>query len=203
LQSALHFSEQELNAFERFKKRNNREKAMNLKRMLGTALATVLMSMAIGTNVRAADLKIGYIDLQKAIQETSAGKKAKKELEKEFNSKKEELSKREGNIKKMQEDFEKKKNVLTEEVKQQKAGELQQEMLKYRDLLGQSQVNIQKKEQELTKPILEKLQDIVDKIAKEGSYTLILEKSEQSVIWAKKDIDLTDELVKQYEKTVK
>ena len=172
---------------------------MNLKRIIGMAAIGLL----VGARAQAADVKIGYIDLQKAIQETSAGKKAKKELEKEFNAKKEELSKKEANIKKMQEDFEKKKSVLAEEAKQTKAGELQAEMMKYRDLLGQSQVNIQKKEQELTKPILDKLQDIIDKVAKDGSYTVILEKSEQSVIWAKKDIDLTDEVVKQFEKTVK
>lgn len=167
------------------------------------AAALTLGSMMGAAQARAAEVKIGYIDMQKAISETTAGQKAKKELEKEFNAKKEELSKREANIKKMQEDFEKKKNVLSDEAKQAKGAELQTEMMKYRDLLGQSQLNIQKKEQELTRPILEKLQDSIDKVAKEGGYTVILEKSEQSVIWAKKDIDLTDAVVKQFEKTQK
>jgi len=167
-------------------------------------LALVMTAViSLATSAQGQDIKIGYIDLQKAIQETSAGKKAKKELEKEFNSRKDELGKREGNIKKMQEDFEKKKGVLSDEARNQKAAEIQQEMLKFRDLLGQSQVNMQKKEQELTRPIVEKLQDVIDKIAKDGGYTVILEKSEQSVIWARKDIDLTDQVVKQFEKTVK
>lgn len=165
---------------------------------------TIALGLLLGAaSANAADVKIGYIDLQKAIQETSAGKKAKKELEKEFNAKKDELSKKEANIKKMQEDFEKKKAVLSDEAKQAKGAELQNEMMKYRDLLGQSQLNIQKKEQELTKPILDKLQDTIDKVAKDGGYTVILEKSEQSVIWAKKDIDLTDTVVKEFEKTQK
>ncbi len=169
-------------------------------------LTAVFVSALTSSGARAeaaSDLKFGYIDLQKAIQETSTGKKAKKELEKELTTKREELAKKEANVKKMQEDFEKKKNILTDEVKQAKAAELQQEVMKFRDLFGQSQLNMQKKEQELTRPILEKLQDIIEKVAKEGGYTMILEKSEQSVLWAKKEIDLTDEVVKQYEKTVK
>ena len=46
-----------------------------------------------------AEVKIGYVDMQKAIQETAAGKKAKKELEDEFNKKKKDLEKKEGDIK--------------------------------------------------------------------------------------------------------
>lgn len=154
----------------------------------------------VGTSALAAELKIGYVDLQKAIQETTAGKKAKKDLEKEFNTKKDELQKKEGDLKKMTEDFEKKKNVLSEDVRGKKQQELNQEMFKYRELVGQSQLNLQKREQELTRPILEKLQEVLDKVAKEGGYTLVLEKSEQSVLWAKKEIDLTDSVVKAFEK---
>jgi outer membrane protein len=148
-----------------------------------------------------AAMKIGYVDLQKAIQETSAGKKAKKELEKEFNSKKEELQKKEADLKKMNEDLEKKKAVHSEEAHNRKTAEFQQEMVKYRELVGQSQMNIQKKERELTQPILEKLQEQLDKLAKDRAYTMVLEKSEQSVLWARKDLDLTDDLVKAFEKS--
>lgn len=166
--------------------------------VFGFAAAALL---AAGS-ARAADAapKIGYVDLQKAIQETTSGKKAKKELEKEFNSKKEELQKKEADLKKMNEDLEKKKAVLSEEVRARKTGEFQQEMMKYRELVGQSQMNIQKKERELTQPILEKLQDQLDKLAKERGYTMIFEKAEQSVLWARKDLDLTDDLVKAFEK---
>ena len=157
--------------------------------------------MTAAAHAAPADVKIGYVDLQKAIQETNAGKKAKKDLEKEFNSKKDELQKKEADLKKMNEDFEKKKNVLSDDVRNKKQQELQQEMFKYRELVGQSQLNLQKREQELTKPILEKLQEVLDKVAKDAGYTMVLEKNEQSVLWAKKDVDLTDEVVKAFEKS--
>lgn len=147
----------------------------------------------------AADMKLAYVDMQKAIQSTSAGKKAKTQLEGEFNRKKKELSKLEEDIKKMQEDFKKKEMVLSDDIKAQKQQELQREMLKYRELVGQNQLALQKKERDLTLPILKKLRDIIADIGKKEGYTMVLEKSEQSVLWAQKDADITDKVVKAFE----
>jgi outer membrane protein len=181
-----------------------RQKMANflMKSLMGGA--SFLALAVIGGSVQAADtpvVKIGYVDLQKAIQQTSTGMKAKKELEKEFNSKKQDLQKREADLKKMGEDLEKKKLALSDEVRAKKSQDLQQEMMKFQREVGESQMTIQKKERDLTQPILEKLQGALEKIAKEGGYTMVLEKSEQSVLWARKDLDLTEAIVKEYEKT--
>lgn len=149
----------------------------------------------------AGSVKIGYIDMQKAIQETSIGKKAKKDLEKEFNAKKTEFQKKEADLKKMDEDLRKKAAALSDEAKGKKMQELQAEVMKFQREVGESQMAIQKKEREMTQPILEKLQAALEKIAKDGGYTVVLEKNEQAVLWAKKDLDLTDAVVKEFEKT--
>lgn len=168
--------------------------------VLGFAV-TSLVAVAGVSKAQAEDMKFGYVDLQKAIQETSTGKKAKSELEKEFNVKKGELQKRETDLKKMAEDLEKKKVALSDEMKAKKQQELQQDMMKFQREVGESQMNIQKKERELTEPILKKLQAGLDKLAKDKGLSMVLEKSEQSVLWAKKELDLTDDLVKEYERT--
>lgn len=166
-------------------------------------MKTALFILLVGFTVNsfaAEEMKMGFVDMQKAIQETAAGKKAKKDLEDEFNKKKKELEKKEADLKKMNDDLEKKSLVLTDEVKQKKAQELQQEMLKYREIVAKSQMEIQKKERDLTAPIVQKLRDIVDEIAKKEGFTMVLEKSEQSVLWAKKDLDLTDRVIKEADK---
>jgi outer membrane protein len=53
-------------------------------------------------------MKIGTVDMQRAIQTSETGKKAKGELEQAFNKKKKELQAEEANLKKLQEDFQKK-----------------------------------------------------------------------------------------------
>ncbi|HAG90393.1 MAG TPA: hypothetical protein DCL41_00890 [Bdellovibrionales bacterium] len=147
-----------------------------------------------------AETKIGFIDMQKAIQETKAGKAAKKQLEAEFNKKKAELQKKEADLKKKFEDFEKKAMALSNEVKAKKQQELQIEMQKHQQHVAKSQMEIQKKERDLTKPIIDKMQKIISDLAKKEGYTAILEKSEQLVLFAQPSIDLTDKVVKEYNK---
>lgn len=163
-------------------------------KILSIALVTALATPAF------AEFKAAYIDMQKAIQATSAGKKAKKELEGEFEKKKKDLKKKEDDLKKKAEEFEKKKMVLSDKVREEKQAELQDEMMKFRDELGKSQVMIQQKERDLTKPILEKLQKVIADLAKEKGYSMVFERAEQSVMWAQADLDITDEAVKKFEK---
>ncbi|QDK45097.1 OmpH family outer membrane protein [Bdellovibrio sp. ZAP7] len=159
--------------------------------------ATVFM-MTVAAQA-AENSKVGFVDMQKAIQATSAGKKAKAELETEFNKKKKDLEKKEADLKKMGEDLEKKKSVLSEDALGKKQAEFQEEMIKYRDIVGKSQMEIQKKERELTAPILTKMKTVIGKLAKDKGYTLVLENN-QGVLYSTPDSDLTDEVIKAYEK---
>jgi outer membrane protein len=168
-----------------------------MKRIFNVAIVSALVSFM---NFAQAETRVGYIDMQKAIQSTSTGKKAKSELEGEFNKKKKELEKKEADLKKMGEDLEKKKTVLSEEVLNKKQSEFQEEMMKYRELVGKSQLDIQKKERDLTSPILDKMKSIITKVAKDKKFSMILEKTEQNVLFAEADVDITDDVVKAYEK---
>ncbi len=157
--------------------------------------------LVAGIAAHAADTKFGYVDLQKAIQSTTAGKKAKAELEADFNKRKKDMEAKQADIKKMNEDLEKKKGVLSDEAMQKKQAEIQEEMMKLQELYGKNQMEIQKKQNELTNPILEKMKNVLDKISKNDGYSVIFEKNEQSVLWIKAEYNLTDKLVQEFEKT--
>jgi len=163
-------------------------------------LKKVFISLILASGIAyAAESKVGFVDMQKAIQSTAAGKKAKSELEAEFEKRKKELQKKEGDLKKMSEDLEKKKSVLSEEVLAKKQTEFQEEMMKYRDVLNKNQQEIQKKERDLTQPILEKMRTAINAVAKEGGYTLVLENSAM-LLFVDPAHDLTDKVIKAFEK---
>jgi len=159
----------------------------------------VALSVLAAAGIANAETKIGTVDMQKAIQTSSAGKKAKSELEAEFNKKKKDLEKKEGDLKKMGEDLEKKKSVLSEEALGKKQAEFQEEMLKYRDVVQKSQMEIQKKERELTAPILDKMKKVIAKIAKDKGYSMVIENT-QMILYTDGSGDLTDDVVKAFEK---
>lgn len=146
-----------------------------------------------------AETKVGLVDMQKAIQETAEGQKAKKELETDFGKKKKDLEKKEADIKKMGEDLDKKALVLSDDVKQKKQQEMQKEMQKYQEAVAKSQMEIQKHERDLTNPIIAKLRKTIEEIGKKENFTMVLEKSEQLVLFSEKTIDLTDRVIKEYD----
>ena len=145
---------------------------------------------------RADDLKIGTIDMQRAIQTSESGKKAKAELEQAFNKKKKELQTEEATLKKLQEDFQKKQAALSESAKKEQQAKLQERFMKYQELLQKSQAEIQKKEQEMSEPIIHKIREKVGEIAKKKGYTLVLEKNENVVLFSLDKDDLTEEVMK-------
>ncbi len=170
-----------------------------MTRNMTVAILISLFGFTVGAHA-AEDVKIGFVDMQKAIQEVQSGKKAKKELEDEFNKKKKELEKREADIKKMGEDFEKRSMAMNEDARMKKQGEIQGEMRKYQEMASKAQMEIQKRERDLTQPIVTKLRGILEEIAKKENFTVILERSENAVMYAKKEIDLTERIVKEHDK---
>jgi len=160
----------------------------------------IAMTALMLAGVARAETKIGYVDVQKAIQATASGKKAKENLDGEYAKRKKDLDKKKADIEKMGQDLEKKKSVLSEEVLGKKQMELQEEMMKFQKVVAENQLEIQKKEKALVEPILEKMKKVIEKVAQEKGYTLVVEKQSQNILYAQKDSDLTDDVIKSFEK---
>jgi outer membrane protein len=157
--------------------------------------------LVFATSAANAEVKIGYVDLQKAVQNTKAGKEAKSGLEKEFKAKEAELKKKEAALKKMTEDFEKKAALLSDDARKKQEIEIQKEMLKFRQTVAQSQQDISTKERTVTQPILEQMAKTIEAVAKRDGYTMILEKRDQNILWASETVDATSAVVTEFEKT--
>ncbi len=180
----------------------NEMKVSSVAKVLG---AFVMVCGLVGVSnvalAQDAGAKVGIVDIEKAIKATAAGQKMTKDLQGEFEKKKNEFQKRDTDLRKMFEDLEKKKSLLTEEARQKKAGELQQEQMKFQKEVAESQTTIQKKERDMLEPIAKKMEEIIEKVAKDGSYTAILDR--RAILWGSKAADLTDVIVKEFEKTSK
>lgn len=164
-------------------------------------LVLIGAGLLLGASLHAAEVKFGYVDLNRAIQNTSLGKKIKSDIESEYNKRKKDIETRQADIRKMGEDLEKKRAVLSEEAMAKKQADINEEMMKFNELVRKSQEEFGKKQADLTAPVLEKMKKIMDKVAKDDAFTMIFEKNEQSVLWARADMDLTDRIVKEFEKS--
>lgn len=167
---------------------------------------SVLMLIFIGLSFlvedcKAEELKIGYVDLRLALNESEAGKKAKTELESLIKIKQAAIDEKGKTIDKLKADLEKQASVLSEEARKSKEEEIERQIREYQRLVQDSQAEVKKKESELTNAILKELREVIDKIGKEENYTLILENVEGFILYSKKDIDLTEKVIKTYNDT--
>lgn len=160
----------------------------------------VLIALSLMAAPAFAEVKIAYIDVQRVIEGTTDGKKAKATFNDEGTKKQKEFAKKEEDIKKIGDDLQKKKGVLSEEALQKKQADLQEEFMKFREAQYKAQTELQKRERELMAPILEKMKKVLDKVAADKQLTLVVDKN-QGIVWAKADIDITEDVVKEYEKT--
>ena len=164
-------------------------------------LAFTLVRIAVSAET--AKLSIGVVDLQKALQTVDAGKKAKAQLEKEVSAKKLELEKKQKAIQTEAEQFEKKAAILNDTAKAQKHGELQKKAMEWQKEAQESQMEFQKKERDLTLPILNDLRSIAEAIGKEKGLQLIVEKNESGVLFSENGSDQTDLVIERFDKKKK
>jgi len=142
-------------------------------------------------------VKFGSIDVQKVLNDSDSGKKAKADLEVLIKSKQATIDEKGKIIEKLKSDIEKQASVLSAEARKAKEDELEKVLREYQRLVQDSQAEIKKKEGEHTDTILKDIREIIDKIGEEEGYTLIIERG--MVLYSNKGIDITDSIIKKYD----
>ena len=116
--------------------------------MKKTLLLLVIFVLLAGQSVYAAEVKIGIVDLMKALNESDSGKKAKSDLEGMIKSKQVILDGKGKEIEKLKGDLEKQASVLSADAKKSKEEDLEKMLREYQRLLTDSQNDVKKKEGE-------------------------------------------------------
>ena len=140
----------------------------------------------------------GEVDLQRAINETEEGRKAKDNLKKLFESRQKGLDAKQEQLKKLKEEIESQKNVLARDVLEKKVESYQSQLVELQQVYVDYQRELAEKEGELTKVIIERMEKILRRIGQTDGYALIVERNESGVIFAPTNLDLTDVVIQRY-----
>jgi len=145
-----------------------------------------------------AQVKLGYVDLQRALREVTEGQQARQKLEKEIEKRKKELEAEENKIKGEQENFQKQAAMMSEAARGQKLTELQNNASAFLQKAQKMQEEMAQIEQAALKSIFEKMDPIIEAIAQREGLTMMFEKTNSGLVWAPASIDYTNELVRTY-----
>jgi outer membrane protein len=151
--------------------------------VVACSLLIVLLAGAMGA---AEEYKIGYVDLQRALNESSAGKQAKEKFTAE--------------VKRAESDILRRKDEVEKLDKEKQFIQMQKD---YERKVKDTKDELQIKDAQLTKGILEDLVTIIKNYGKENKYTIIFEKSETVLLYATESIDLTDKVLSLYDSQAK
>ena len=161
--------------------------------------ALVVFCFFSGIASAADSIKIGYVDMQKLIDQSDEAKKVRSTLESMKASKEKELEKMVTTAKKLEEDLKKQINILSDDAKKTKVDELEKMDRDIRRFVSDSEAELAKKQREMENSILTELVGIIQKLGQEGDYTLILPAT--VILYSSKGIDITDTVLKKYNET--
>lgn len=150
-------------------------------------------------SVGAADLKIAYVDIQKAVNECNSGKDAKKAITKEVEKFQRIIVDRQKELQTMKESLEKQAPMLTPDARATREKEYQNKLREFQRWGEDTQNEINQKRMEMERNISIGLQKVIQKVGADEGYTFILEKNENIVLYISKTIDITDRVIKAYD----
>lgn len=174
-----------------------------MKKIALVGIIGVLLLFLAASQVLAAETvsKIGVVDLNRAVNESTQGKKAKGELEAAVKEKQSVLDEKGKALEKLKSEIEKQGSAMSAEARQSKGNDMERLTREYQRALADSQTELRKKESELTGNILKELRKIINTVANEEKFDLVIDKSPALVFFADKGIDITDVVIKKFDES--
>lgn len=159
-------------------------------------LVALCLVLTAGTAWSQDRVKIGFIDVQRAISESQAGKRAKEKFQAQIKKAEGDLLKEKSELERLKADLDKKGPLLKDEERRNLEVELQRRYTNYQRGMTDQQQDLRQKESEMTADILKELEKIVNEVGKAEKFTLILERSQ--VLYSDQGIDITNRVIDAY-----
>ncbi len=149
-----------------------------------------------------AEVKIGYIDTVKIFANFKETIEAEEVYKKEVEIWKKQAEEMEADLARMREEIQSQSLMLSAEKLEEKKLIFDQRMKEYQkfmqDIFGENG-EAARRNKELTEPIVEKINGIIEIVAEEEGFTLVLDSSQGVIVYADKEIDITDMIIARLE----
>jgi outer membrane protein len=146
-------------------------------------------------------IKIGFIDIQRIIAESQAGKKAKDRFQAQVKKAEADVQKERQDLERLKGDLDKKGPLLKEEERRNLEADFQKRSVSLQRTMGDYQQDLQRKNNEMMAEILKELEQVVTEIGKAEKFTLILERSQ--ILYSDQATDITSRVIEVYNSRVK
>jgi outer membrane protein len=160
-----------------------------LKRLIASLIVGVVTFSAFATE---AEVKVGFVNGQRVINESPQAAKAKKKLEKEFEKRDQDLQQMAKQIQKVQENLEKNGLTMSESDRRAKEREFNDTNREFQRRQREFREDLNLRQNEEMAAIYERVNKIIKQVAESEKYDLVL----QEAVYVSPRIDLTEKVIK-------
>ena len=154
-------------------------------------LTIVLLVVAMSTTVFGQKtVKIGHINSNELLSSMPERAKIQKDLETYATDLRTTLETMRKEYEVKIKDFQGKQDVMTEVIKNSKIKEITDLEKRITDFQQTAEADLQKKEEELLQPVIDKAKEAINTVAKEGAYTYVLDSSVGVVLYSVEGDDI-------------
>ncbi len=158
-------------------------------------MAAALLALLAATPARA-DVRLAYVDVQRALNECEAGKKAKAEFRVKVEGVEQRLQGEQNEIQNLKDRLEKKGMLMKPEERQTLQDEYVNKAKNFERNFKDSKDDLERKDQEMTGMIIHDLAEVIRDIGEKNGYTMVMEKGQ--ILWGISSIDITDQVIRTY-----
>jgi outer membrane protein len=171
-----------------------------MRKVFAVALAVALCLIFAGQVL--AEGKVGFVDFGKVLELTDKGGAVQKKLSAKKDELEIQVQEKELELRKLQEELKTKKDVMAEDVFNQKMQAFQEKLMTYQQFLQESNMTFEKLRIKEIRGLVKDVEDVVAQVAKEKGYYLVIMKFEDVVtnsslvLYGDASVDLTDHVIK-------
>jgi len=168
---------------------------MVIRKIILSALVAMFMAGGVFAQQQ---LRIGFVNSEAILEQYSGTRAAEEELRRQYARWEQEASQKEQNIRNMQDNLQRQALLLSEDRRNQIQRELQDSIMAYQRFLQEKfgqQGEAAQRNNELLRPIVERINRIINQIATEDNYDFIFD-ARAGIIFAKTSYDLTDRVIR-------
>lgn len=145
--------------------------------------------------------KVGYFEMQTIVQMSQWGKRSNEDFKKEQEAAKAEVDRKLQAFKTAKEEFDKKRSVMDEKAKEKKIQELAALQGETEKFVYESNQKMNKRATELRGPLIDKVMEIVRKLAKDEKYDFVFEREQAGLVFVDEKADLSKKVIEELDKS--
>lgn len=158
--------------------------------------AVVALLAVVSTAAASADLKVAFVDMQRALNDSNAGKKAKGQFTSEISRLQTRLQRQQQEVESLKDELDRKGPLMRDDERRNLQDDYTRKLRDFERNYKDSKDELQQKDREVTGAIIRDLAYVVRNVGERDGYTLVMEKG--SLLWAAPSIDITDEVIREY-----